>query len=70
MEPEGLLPFSQELSTGPYPQPDQSSPCHTILSLLRSILILSIHLRLGLTDGLFPSGFPTNMLVGYFVSGE
>jgi hypothetical protein len=31
MEPEGSLPFSQEPSTGPDPEPDQSSPYHIIL---------------------------------------
>jgi hypothetical protein len=31
MEREGLLPGSQEFSTGTYPKPDQSSPCHPIL---------------------------------------
>jgi hypothetical protein len=32
----------------------------TIPAYLRSILILSTHLHLGLPSGLFPSGFPTN----------
>jgi hypothetical protein len=45
MQPEGSLPCSQEPSTGPYPEPDQSNPHHPIL---RPILILSTHLRLGL----------------------
>jgi hypothetical protein len=40
MEHEGSLPCSQNHSAGPYPEPDQSSPYHPILSL-RSILILS-----------------------------
>jgi hypothetical protein len=25
MEPEGLLPYLQELASGPYPDPDKSS---------------------------------------------
>jgi hypothetical protein len=30
MEPEGSIPNLQELSTCPYPEPDQSSPHHSI----------------------------------------
>jgi hypothetical protein len=33
MKPEGSLPRSQELSTCTYPEPNQSSPQHSILSL-------------------------------------
>jgi hypothetical protein len=33
MEPEGSLPRSQESSTHPYSEPDQSNPYHPILSL-------------------------------------
>jgi hypothetical protein len=64
MEPGGSLPCSQE----PYPEPERSSPYHLIPSLLRSILILSTHLRLGLPSRLFPSGFPTNILYVFLVS--
>jgi hypothetical protein len=66
MEPEGSLPRSQKPSTGPYPKPDeiQSIPLHPIS--IRSILTLSFHLRLGLTSGLFPSGFPTKTLCAFF----
>jgi hypothetical protein len=63
MEPEGSLLCSQEPSAGPYPGPDRSSPYHPIP--LRSILMLSIHLHLGLPSGLFPSGFPTHILYAY-----
>jgi hypothetical protein len=33
MEPEGSSPCSQEASTSPYPEPDQSNSHHPILSL-------------------------------------
>jgi hypothetical protein len=33
MEPEYSLPCPQEPSTGPYPEPDQSSPYHPTLPL-------------------------------------
>jgi hypothetical protein len=53
-------------STSPYPDPKriQSIPSHHIA--LRFILILSYHLRLGLLNGIFPSGFPTNTLHAFF----
>jgi hypothetical protein len=66
-EPKGSLPCSQGPSTGPTPEPDQSSPYHPILSL-RSILILSAHLRLGLPSGLFHSGLPTKILYAFLFS--
>jgi hypothetical protein len=68
MEPEGSLPCSQEPTTLPYPEPDQSSQYHRHLISLRSILILSTHLRLRLLRGLFPSGFPTNILYAFVFS--
>jgi hypothetical protein len=54
----------------------QIDPLHTIPShpipshpiCLRSILILPTHLRLGLPSGLFPSGFPTNILYAFLFS--
>jgi hypothetical protein len=67
-EPKGSSPCSQEPSTGPYPELVRASPYHPILSLLRSILILSTHLRLDLSSGLFHSGFPTNILHTFLVS--
>jgi hypothetical protein len=63
MEPDGSSPCSQEPSIGPYPEPDRSSPSH-----LRSILILSTHLRLGLPSRLFPSCSPTNIVYAFLFS--
>jgi hypothetical protein len=48
---------------------NQINPINTILSHLSKIhLILSTHLRLSLPSGLFPSGFPTNILYIYSAS--
>jgi hypothetical protein len=55
MEPEGSKPNSQELSTYPYPEPDQSSPTVKDSSL-------STHLRFDLPSGLVPSGITTSNL--------
>ncbi|PNF25245.1 hypothetical protein B7P43_G13294, partial [Cryptotermes secundus] len=52
---------------GPCSEPDQSNPYHPILSL-RSILIFSTHLRLGLPSGLFPPGIPTDILYAFPIS--
>jgi hypothetical protein len=40
----------------------QINPVHTTPSYLRSILIVSTHIRLGLPSGPFPYGFPTKIL--------
>jgi hypothetical protein len=40
------------------------------LFTLRSILILSTYLRLGILNGLFPSGFPSNILYAFFFSSS
>jgi hypothetical protein len=59
MEPEGSFLHSQEPSTCPYPEPDQSSQYPYPISP-GYILMLSTQQHLGLPSGLFPSGFRTN----------
>ena len=53
MKAEGSLPHSQQPATCPYSQPDRSSPCPHHISRTW-VLILSDHLRLGLTCGRLP----------------
>ena len=59
MEPGGSMPNSQGLSNNPYPEPSQPNSSLMPISL-RSILILSSHLRLDLPNGLIPVGLPDN----------
>jgi hypothetical protein len=54
MEPEVSLPWWKELATGSCPEADKSNQHHDILFLSRFILILSPHLRLGLSNGRLP----------------
>ena len=53
-----FITVSQAPATCPYPEPTPSSP-HNPFPLPEDPSILSSHLRLGLPNGLFPSGFPT-----------
>jgi hypothetical protein len=46
MEPEGSLACSQESSIGPYPEPDQSNPYHSILSNKNSVALVRQQTRL------------------------
>jgi hypothetical protein len=61
METEGLLPCLQEFVTSPYSEPERSS-LHNPIPSLRDPSVLSIHLRLDLDSGLFPSAFHTYMV--------
>jgi hypothetical protein len=59
MKPEGSSPYTQEPTTCPYPEPDQSSLRPHTQPLEDP---LSSHLRLGLPSGRLPSSFSTKAL--------
>jgi hypothetical protein len=59
MEPEGSLPRSQELFTCKYPEPDQSSPQHSILSLKGPSLRAGIPVRIRLVFRYIAVGIPS-----------
>ena len=67
MEPEGLLLHIQGPATCPYLEQDRSSPCPHLTSL-RSILVLSSHLHLGLPICFLLSGFPAKILCAPLLS--
>jgi hypothetical protein len=66
MEPESSLPSSQKPATGPYPEPDESSAQLLTMFPEDTLLILSSHLLLGLSSGLFR--FPTEILYAFLIS--
>jgi hypothetical protein len=69
MEPRGSLPCSQEPSTGPHPEPDQSNPYHPILSLEDpSWYYPPTYVSVFLVVGLFLSGVPTNNIYAFILS--
>jgi hypothetical protein len=57
MEPDSSLPHSKVPATCPYPEPARPSQ-YPHIQIPDSHLIVSIHLRLGLPSGHFPSRFP------------
>jgi hypothetical protein len=65
MEPESPSPYPQLPATCSYPEPNPSSPHAPPPPNFLKIHLLSSHLRLGLPNGLFPSGFHSTFLTDY-----
>ena len=71
MKSESLLPCLKESTTGPSPEPDQSSPHHPILSVVRSYSVFFFFkLHLGIWSNVFPSRFSTITLYGFLFSAR
>jgi hypothetical protein len=68
INPESSL--TQESSTGPYHDPDQSSLYHFIPSLQESILILFTHLRLGTSNNQNQNRIKEVMLIRTAINKE
>jgi hypothetical protein len=66
-EAEGSSPHSQQLATGPCPEPVESNPSPQNISL-RSILIPFSHRRFGLPSGLLLSDFHPKTLYTFHSS--
>jgi hypothetical protein len=67
-EPEGSSPHLQQLGTKPYSEPTEPTQHPPQPISLRSILITSSHLRLGLPRSLFPSAFTTKIFYTFLSS--
>ena len=67
-KPKVKFSYSQEPATSPYAEPDRFKSVPAQWFLLRYVLVLSSRLRLGLSSGLFPSGFPTRMSCARIIS--
>ena len=67
MEPGNSLPHLEGPAFCPNPEPEQSIPCYHPTAW-RSILILSSHLRLGVSSDLLPYEFLTKTLYAPLIS--
>jgi len=65
METDGSLQRSQEPTSGPYPELNDTSP--QLPTSLTTILIISSYLRRSLPGGLFLSEFPTKILYAIII---
>jgi hypothetical protein len=65
METEGPILCSQEPATGPFWSQMIPSTTFHLTYLDEFFLLLSSHLRLGLSSGLFPLNYPTEILYSF-----